>query len=95
MIRYFLNSFAQGGYDDDPVNCEVRYEDDADPAITGTYPSQPLDGAKLGPKWGNAELCAALSAQLGKNVEQMKLAKPKPVPVVQPAVAVPGDPIIP
>ena len=79
MIQYFLKSFAQGGYDDDPVNCEVSYEDSDNPKIQGTYPSQPLDGAKLGPKWGNAELCVALSVQLGVNVQQQKVAKPKPV----------------
>ena len=79
MMRYFLSSFAQGGYDDDPINCEVSYVDDADPKIQGTYPSQPLDGDKLGPTYDNADLCAALSTQLGVNVQQLKIAKPKPV----------------
>lgn len=80
MIIYYLASFAQGGYDDDAVNCEVRYEDDADPNIQGTYPAQPLDGKTVGTKYDNAKLCTLLSAQLGVTVQQAKNAKPKPAP---------------
>lgn len=83
-IRFFLKSFAQGGYDDDPVNCEVGYEDDADPNIRGTYPAQPLDGVKLGASYTNIKVCAALTLQLGKTVELAKVAKPRPAP--EPAV---------
>lgn len=83
-IRFYLASFAQGGYDDDPVNCEIRYEDDADPNIQGTYPAQPLDGAALGTSYTNTKVCNALSVQLGKTVELAKIAKPKPVVVAAP-----------
>ena len=73
-LRYYLNEFAQGPYDDDPVRNEVQFEDTLKPDIRGTFPSQPVDGAALGPAWTVADLCAALSKQLGVKVE----VRPKP-----------------
>lgn len=83
-MKYYLNSFAQGPYDDSPVNCEVIYRDEKNPKITGTYPSEPLSGEALGPDYDNAALCKALTEQLGVPVEPLP-KPPEPEVKVEPS----------